>query len=145
MKQYTNLLDLIPTRRPNEFQVRLNTPFKPCFIGRLYTNGAGKFLTRKLEQKHLHRNSHSIAINAALLYNPEFKFQSIEIDFVHEDGRIEKLRTSREYFLANGKPFCYKGYEPQIALELSLFGQEKVYRFEREHYSQTELFKVDAA
>jgi hypothetical protein len=143
--QYTNLLDLIPTREANEYQVRLNTNTKPLFIGRLNLNDEGRYCTRKREDIHLHVKSNGICINAALLWNPEYNYRWIEIDFIRENGTQEKLVTSRKYFQAKGRPFCYKGYEPQATLELSLWGKEKALQFERELNSQTELFSGEAA
>lgn len=140
MYKDSNLLDKIPTRTPRAYRIRLNTSFRPLFIGRLDENGAGRFVTQKKVEKHFHRNSHGVALNAALLSNPEYRFKWIEVDLINEDGRIEKLVTSREYFLAFGKPFCYKGYEPQISLEHSLWGRDKVKRWERSRNSQTDLF-----
>lgn len=143
--QYTNLLDLIPTRKPNAYRVRLNTPLKALFIGLLDMNGEGRFVTKRDEENHFHRNSHGIAINAALLHNPEYKFKWIEVDFLHKDGTQEKLVTSREYIKAKGKPFCYKGWDAQVGVELSRFGREIAERFERESHSQVDLFGAEAA
>ena len=138
--QAGNLLELIPTRRPHEFWVRLNTPFRPRFIGTLDLKGDGTFKTRRHEKKHLHRNSNSIAINAALLANPELQFAWVEVELLHADGSEEMLITSRAYLKAKGNPLCFNNFEPQVALELSLWGREKANRFKREMNSQRDLF-----
>jgi len=103
-------------------------------------NGEGKFVTRKTEAAHFHRNSHSIALNAALLANPDFRFKWIEVEFIHKNGEREKLVSSRAYVQAKGKPFCYKNFEPQVSLELSQWSKERALRFDQEVDSQTELF-----
>ena len=138
--QAGNLLDLIPSRRPHELHVRLNTAFGPRFIGTLNLKGEGTFKTRRHKEKHLHRNTNSIAINAALLANPELRFTWVEVEFVHEDGSRETLITSRAYLIERGKSLCCKDYEPQIALELSLWGTEKANTFKHSIDSQIDLF-----
>lgn len=143
-KQDSNLLELIPTKRTDEFRVRLNTPFKPLIIGTLRTSGEGEFFSRKNEKLHLHRNSNSLAINAALLFHPDWKFKWVRFDFERMDGTVEKLVTTRSYFQTFGKHFCFKKAEPQAGLELSLWGKERALRWEEERSSQGELF-VEAA
>jgi len=143
--QDTNLPELIPTRKPNKYRVRLNTPFRPLFIGLLDTNGEGRFTTQRTADKHVLRQTHGIAINAALLLNPEYKFKWVEVDFVHIDGAHQKLITSREYILEYGEPFCYREYEPQLALGLLEWGIEEVLRFEREKNAQNVLFGSEAS
>jgi len=142
--QNKKMLELIPTNRPNEYSVRLNLPFRPLFIGRLNTS-EGKFVCRKTEEKHFHRNSDSIAINEELLTKPPVKFFWIEVEFVKRDGRKSIYTTSREYFLANGTAFKYKGYERQVGLPLTLWGKERALEFHRMKNAQANLFSGEAA
>ena len=101
MEQFTKNIELIPTRRPDEFQVRLNTPLKPCFIGR-FNKASGTFTAFRSEKKHLHRSSCSLAINEQLLSElPSLRW--IEILYTDSSGRVQRLATSREYLLKFGK------------------------------------------
>src|SRR6267143_5197362 len=129
--QYTNLLELIPTREPNRYRIRLNAALQPRFIGLLDANGEGRFSTQRTEDKHVLRKNNGIAINAALLMNPEYKFKWVDVDFVRTDGTHQKLVSSREYILEYGEPFRYRDWEPQLALGLSEWGMEKALRYER--------------
>ncbi|MBA4312187.1 MAG: hypothetical protein C0417_06115 [Chlorobiaceae bacterium] len=135
MQQYSNNIQLIPTKYPNIFNVALRLGFQTRYIGRLDKSGEGKFIAKRKE-KHIHRKTKSLGINLELLKQP-FKFIEIELDG-------QKLQTTREFFLHYGKVLNFQkaGFELQSFLPLNLFGAERAIAFENN--SQWDLFNQAA-
>jgi hypothetical protein len=104
------------------FSIRLNS-FPPRYIGTLE---GGTYRKRIIPEKHIHHDSQSVAISAALLYASDIGFDRIVIDM--PGGRIE---TSRGYFIARGMPHQFRNFEPQLFLPVSEFGLDKVCAWEQ--------------
>ena len=130
------LLELLPTKHPHLFQIKLNLEFQTRYIGKLDTSGQGTLLIERNE-KHLFRKTNSLGINKELLTSSDIKFRYILIDYA---GR--KLSTTRMYFLTHSKPFTFNGYEPQYFLPIAEFGLDKANEYENSIHSQLSLFEV---
>jgi hypothetical protein len=116
------LISLIPGKRPGAYTVRLNLPFRPVFVGTL----EGDTFSKRIDpSKHVHHSSDSVAISAALLFSGAIPFKWIVIDT--PEG---KLVTSRRFFVSHGRPYTFRGYEPQLFLPRSEFGIDAARRWE---------------
>ncbi len=132
--KHKQLLELLATKYPSVFQVKLNLDMQTRYIGKLDTSGEGKFLTeRKL--KHLFRKTNSLGLNEELLNSPDIHFKYITIDF---EG--QKLSTTRMYFLTHSKPFTFNGFEKQYFLPLDEFGLDRAKQYEDSLNIQLNLF-----
>ncbi len=139
----TELISLIPNRRPGEFSVRLNGFPEPRFIGTIAGNTYRKRISR---DSHILRNAGSIAICSALIHHPDIEFTWISVDV---DG--QKFVTTRSFLAAHGIVFHYARYEPQLALPLPMWGKHKAEeweaiqakqdRLDRERRAQLSLFE----
>jgi hypothetical protein len=126
--QSRELISLVPGRLAGVYTVRLNLPFGPVFIGELRTGGEGTYFKRVDPSKHVHHNSDSVAISAALLTAEHIGFRWIVCD-IKGHGKIV---TTRPYMLTHGEAFRYPKYEPQIALPVNLWGKELALEWEQE-------------
>ena len=138
--QYKNtiLLRLVQLQSKKKFKVLLSLPSGERKIGFLdLSQPEGIFLTYRT-RAHLFRKTNSLGLNYQLLTSDIIKFKWIVIDF---EG--EKLVTTRKYFLAKGKAlkFGQQGFELQVFLPLSEFGQEKALAIEQTPLSQPTLFQ----
>ncbi len=139
------LLELIPTRYPSVFQVRLNLEMQTRFIGKLDTAGEGTFLTQRKPKHIFHKyggEDGSLGINHTLLTDESIPFKWIVIEL---EGH--KLLTSRLYFLTHGKNFKFggQGFELQCFLPIAEFGLNKAREFEARQVIQENLFPMEAA
>lgn len=130
------IIELVPTKFPSVFQVRLNLEMQTRFIGKIDIAGDGKFLTTR-KKKHLFRKTNSLGINYQLLKDETIPFKQIIIDF---EG--DKLITSRLYFLTHSKIYTFNkaGFETQAFMSLDLFGIQKAKDFESKLKIQGNLF-----
>lgn len=131
----TKNLELLPTKHPHIFRVKLNLEFQTRYIGTLDTSGAGKFITERRE-KHLFKKTHSLGITESLLTSPDIDFKFIIISF---NGH--KLITTRFYFVTHSKVFTFKGFEKQYFLPVELFGLDKAEQHEKSLTKQLALFE----
>jgi hypothetical protein len=144
------LISLIPGKLSGVYTVRLNLPFRHVFMGELRTQGEGTFSKRIDPSKHVHHNSESVAVSAALLHSESIPFRWIVCEVVGKG----KLVTTRRFFIAHGESFRYRNFEPQIALAISKWGvdqareweaeQDRRERHRSERAAQTELFEAVA-
>jgi len=132
--QHTKNLELVATKHPHIFRVKLNLEFQTRYIGTLDTSNGGKFLTERKE-KHLFRKTNSLGLCEELLHSPDISFKWIIIDY---EGK--KLITTRLYFLTHSKVFTFKSFEKQYFLSLELFGQNRAEDYEKSLGSQLGLF-----
>ena len=140
-QQYSQNLQLIPTKHAHCFNVQLNLEAETRYIGRLDESGDGTFYTKRLKN-HLHRKTDSLGLNLELLQRQDFHFKRIVIDF---DGR--KLITSRNFVLYHGSIYNFRkaGFEKQIFLRLDYWGEDKAIAFEKTLCNQVELYNDEVA
>ena len=139
MNQYTERIELFPTKSPYIFTVGLKLDHQTRFIGKLDTAGEGTFISNGRTEKHLFEKLNALGINKELC--ERFNFRWILVPFC---GR--KLWTSRLYLLHHGKVYSFpkRGFEPQCFLPISEWGLEKVKAFEDALSQQCDLFREDA-
>jgi hypothetical protein len=132
-------LTLSPTKSPGVFSIMLSDGFSQKVIGQ-YNEANCTFTTRRNEARHLHLKSGSLAVNKMVLEIPGLKW--IEIIFTHNDGKVQSLKTSKDYLLAHGTKVAYAAtsYESQYFLPKNLFSLELAQRYESEINSQPSLF-----
>ena len=136
--KHNKKLELVPTKHPYLFRVKVNLDFESRFIGSLDTSGEGKFITNR-KVKHLFRKTNSLGLNEELLNAPEIKFSLIVIDF---EGK--RLITTRKYFLTHANVFIFSGFEKQYFLPLDEFGIDKAEHYEKSINKQLGLFEEAA-
>lgn len=139
MTQYTQKIELCPTRVASVQNVVLHLNGTARLIGRLDSAAGGIFYTKRTVN-HLHRVSNSLGLNYEFL--SRYPFRWVNIDY---DGR--RLVTTKNYFLKNGKVlnFSKAGFELQVFLPLEKFGRDTALEFERTSNCQPHLFPQDAA
>ncbi len=137
--KHKQLLELLPTKHPYLFRVKLNLDFQTRYIGTLDTSGEGKFITER-KGKHLFLKTNSLGLNEELLNSPNIHFKYITIDY---EGQI--LTTTRMYFLTHSKPFTFNGFEKQFFLPIAEFGLSKAKEYENSIHEQLSLFEGVAA
>lgn len=133
-------LTLSPTKSPGVYSVMLSDGYQSKCIGRFF-EVSGTFTTRRCEKRHLFRNTKSLAICEAVLNElPGLKL--IEIIFTHNNGKVQSLKTSKDYLLRFGKraAFASTGFEAQVFLNISAFSMSKALRYQSEINSQLSLF-----
>ncbi len=135
MAQYTQSLQLIPSKRAEVFKVVLTLESGTRRIGKLDKSGLGTFTAKRKEQ-HLHRLTNSLGVNLELLQRHEFKW--IVIDFCGQT-----LVTTRNFILYHGRVMTFGrgGYEPQCFLKLEHWGRDKAEAFEGTLVRQGDLFE----
>lgn len=132
-------LNLQPTNNHKFFNVHLNLGYKNLIIGKLDFTGEGAFRTKR-KFKHLHHATQSLGLNYELLFNDEFHFKWIVIDYLGKE-----LITTREFFKNFSFDRHYPGYEKQRLLRLDLFGRKEALQYERKQrvqFVQQDLFYV---
>ncbi|MDQ7818375.1 MAG: hypothetical protein RDU14_15215 [Melioribacteraceae bacterium] len=134
------LIQLIPTKHSNVFNVQLNLECQTRFIGKIDSAGQGTFITNRTE-KHLFRKLNALGINHFLLSHSSIPFKNIVINYCGK-----KLYSTREYFLKKGKTFQFskKGFEVQQFVPIDELNLKTVRYFERSTGFQDDLFQYVA-
>lgn len=127
-------LSLSPTNKPGVYRVCLSDGFSQKIIGTF--NEASKiFSCYRIEGKHLHRQSGSLAVNLQVLneLNPSW----IEIVYESSAGK-RKLQISKNYLIHFGRQHAFRetNFEPQIFLELERWNLTDAIRYEQQLSSQ---------
>lgn len=137
--QYTERIELFPTKSPYIFTVGLKLDHQTRFIGKLDKAGDGTFISNKRTEKHLFEKLHALGVNKELC--ERFNFRGILVPYC---GR--KLWTSRLYLLHHGKVLSFgkAGFETQVFLALDEWSMERAKAFEQALSRQTNLFEEAA-
>lgn len=130
-------LQLLPTKNPDQFQVRLYLGTESRHIGIL--DIPGKTFTTKRNANQVFLRSQSIGLNDALLTYKSIPYQWVVLKYLDAEGTHHQLVTSRNYFLQYSKCLEFYG-ERQRFLELSKFGIDKAREFEKLRATQGNLF-----
>jgi len=135
--QPTKNLDLIPTRFPSVFNIRLSLEHETRWIAKIDLSGGGTLMIKRTA-KHLFRRTNSLGVNYQMLADERIKYKWIVFDFC---GR--KYISTREYFLKKGKVFQFpkKGFELQIFVPLTELNIKTVKEFEKRKCKQLNLFE----
>ncbi|MDI6804876.1 MAG: hypothetical protein QME58_13735 [Bacteroidota bacterium] len=130
-----------PTNKLGISNVILSDGFCSKIIGS-YNSANQTFFCFRTEKRHLHRSSGSLAINEMVLEIPGLRW--LEIAYTDSSGRVQSLKTSKDFLLKFGKKSAFKStdYEAQIFLPLQLWGLQAAIRFEQQLSSQQSLFEV---
>ncbi len=137
MQNKTNQqIELLQTKHPHVFNVKLNLAHQSRFIGRIDTSGEGTFVTQRTE-KHLFRKSNSLGLSYSLLSDENIKFKWIVISL---NG--QNFISTRNYFLKNGKAYQFsnKGFELQIFVTLDELNLKTAEQFENSIGHQEDFF-----
>jgi hypothetical protein len=139
-KQYTERIQLFPTKSPYIFSVGLKLDHQTRYIGKLDRAGEGTFLSNKRTERHLFRKVGGLGINKELC--ERFNFRWILVPYC---GR--NLWTSRLFILHHGKTFAFgkAGFEAQLFLPLSEWSVERARAFEGSLGRQGDFFSGEAA
>ena len=139
MQSYKNnfqkAIELRNTKQDGVYQVCLIDGYSQRIIGS-YNEASKTFTAFRSEAKHLFKNTNSLGINEAVLN--ELPIRWIEILYTDASGRLQSLKTSKEYILKFGTraAFASTGYEAQVFLKLDAFSMEKALRYQSEINSQ---------
>jgi len=138
--QYTERIQLFPTKSPYIFTVGLKLDHQTRFIGKLDKAGEGTFISTKRTERHLFQKLNGLGVNEELL--ERFRFRWLMVPYCES-----KLWTSRLYLLHHGKvcTFGKAGFETQIFLPLDEWDIERAKVFEASIGKQGDLFSGAAA
>jgi hypothetical protein len=73
-KQYTERIQLFPTKSPYVFTVALRLDHQTRFIGKLDKAGEGTFISNKRTEKHLFEKLSGLGVNLELLQRYKFRW-----------------------------------------------------------------------
>ena len=132
MQNTSNYLQTVATSRPGVYRVMLHLATGPRNIGLIDFNGEPTYFTIR-SAAHLHRKSQSLAVNAEVL--KRFNVAWVCIQYCGE-----MLWVKTQDLLSKGFFLNFKGYEPQLFLQLREWSKKK--GDDEGDESQGDLFRV---